>query len=108
MLRERVMIDQLFTESVLDELIIGMDGSLSEEEKKKKALEILERFGIKNLAENHPMALSGGHKQRVAITSSVVAGRDIILMDEPTSGMDELNMTRLSQELKRAVITVCS
>ncbi|MCR4750381.1 MAG: ABC transporter ATP-binding protein, partial [Lachnospiraceae bacterium] len=91
---------QLFTESVLDELIIGMDGSLSEEEKKKKALEILERFGIKNLAENHPMALSGGQKQRVAIASSVAAGRDIILMDEPTSGMDELNMTRLSQELK--------
>lgn len=101
MLRERIMIDQLFTESVLDELIIGMDGSLSEEEKKKKALEILERFGIKNLAENHPMALSGGQKQRVAIASSVAAGRDIILMDEPTSGMDELNMTRLSQELKR-------
>lgn len=92
---------QLFTESVLDELIIGMDGSLSEEEKKKRALEILERFGIKNLAENHPMALSGGQKQRVAIASSVAAGRDIILMDEPTSGMDELNMTRLSQELKR-------
>ena len=91
---------QLFTESVLDELIIGMDGSLSEEEKKKKALEILDRFGIKELAENHPMALSGGQKQRVAIASSVAAGRDIILMDEPTSGMDELNMTRLSQELK--------
>lgn len=126
MLRERIMIDQLFTESVLVELIIGMDGSLSEEEKKKKALEILERFGIKNLDENHPMVLSGGQKQRVAIASSVAAGRDIILMDEPTSGMDELNMTRLSQELKRlkkagktvyvvthdyvndSVITVCS
>ncbi len=91
---------QLFTESVLDELIIGMDGSLSEEEKKKKALEILDRFGIKELAESHPMALSGGQKQRVAIASSVAAGRDIILMDEPTSGMDELNMRRLSQELK--------
>lgn len=31
----------------------------------------------------------------------VAAGRDIILMDEPTSGMDELNMIRLSGELKR-------
>lgn len=65
-----------------------------------KTVIILERFGIKNLAENHPMAFSGGQKQRVAIASSVAAGRDIILMDEPTSGMDELNMTRLSQELK--------
>lgn len=92
---------QLFTESVLDELIIGMDDSLSEDVKKEKALEILERFGIKDLAARHPMALSGGQKQRVAIASSVAAGRDIILMDEPTSGMDELNMMRLSQELKR-------
>jgi len=92
---------QLFTESVLDELIIGMDDSLSEDVKKEKALEILDRFGIRNLADHHPMALSGGQKQRVAIASSVAAGRDIILMDEPTSGMDELNMMRLSQELKR-------
>lgn len=92
---------QLFTESVLDELIIGMDDSLSEDVKKEKALEILERFGIRNLADHHPMALSGGQKQRVAIASSVAAGRDIILMDEPTSGMDELNMMRLSQELMR-------
>ena len=92
---------QLFTESVLDELIIGMDDSLSEDVKKEKALEILDRFGIRDLADRHPMALSGGQKQRVAIASSVAAGRDIILMDEPTSGMDELNMMRLSQELKR-------
>jgi energy-coupling factor transport system ATP-binding protein len=92
---------QLFTESVLDELIIGMNDSLSEDMKKEKALEILDRFGIRDLADHHPMALSGGQKQRVAIASSVAAGRDIILMDEPTSGMDELNMMRLSQELKR-------
>ena len=92
---------QLFTESVLDELIIGMDDSLSEEMKKEKALRILDGFGIMDLADHHPMALSGGQKQRVAIASSIAAGRDIILMDEPTSGMDELNMTRLSQELKR-------
>ncbi|MCR4703013.1 MAG: ABC transporter ATP-binding protein [Saccharofermentans sp.] len=91
---------QLFTESVLDELIIGMDDSLPDREKKEKALDILERFGIKDKAEDHPMALSGGQKQRVAIASSVAAGRDIILMDEPTSGMDELNMMRLSAELK--------
>ncbi len=92
---------QLFTESVLDELIIGMDDSLTESAKKENALDILERFGLKDKAGDHPMALSGGQKQRVAIASSVAACRDIILMDEPTSGMDELNMIRLSGELKR-------
>lgn len=69
--------------------------------KKEKALEITESFVIRDLAARHPMALSGGQKQRVAIASSVAAGRDIILMDEPTSGMDELNLMRLSKELKR-------
>ena len=78
-----------------------MDDSLSEEMKKEKALRILDGFGILDLADHHPMALSGGQKQRVAIASSIAAGRDIILMDEPTSGMDRLNMLRLSQELKR-------
>lgn len=92
---------QLFTESVLDELIIGMSKDLSENEKRTEASKILERFGLLDVADNHPMALSGGQKQRVAIASSIASGRDILLMDEPTSGMDELNMMRLSKELGR-------
>jgi len=92
---------QLFTESVLDELIIGMSKDISENEKRTEASKILERFGLLDVADNHPMALSGGQKQRVAIASSIASGRDILLMDEPTSGMDELNMMRLSKELGR-------
>ncbi|MCR5116182.1 MAG: ABC transporter ATP-binding protein [Lachnospiraceae bacterium] len=92
---------QLFTESVLDELIIGMSKDISENEKRTEASNILERFGLLDVADNHPMALSGGQKQRVAIASSIASGRDILLMDEPTSGMDELNMMRLSKELGR-------
>ena len=91
---------QLFTESVLDELIIGMEDDIPETQKKADALQILARFGLEDKAGCHPMALSGGQKQRVAIASSVASGRNIILMDEPTSGMDELNMMRLSAELK--------
>ena len=90
---------QLFTESVLDELMIGMSDNLSEKEKSIEALNILERFGLSDVAGKHPMALSGGQKQRVAIASSIASGRNIILMDEPTSGMDEVNMIRLSEEL---------
>ncbi len=92
---------QLFTESVLDELMISMDDTVTEYEKKEEALRILDRFGLKDKAERHPMSLSGGEKQRAAIASSVAAGRKILLMDEPTSGMDELNMMRLSGELRR-------
>lgn len=92
---------QLFTESVLDELMIGMENDLSEAKKREEALRILDRFGLKEMADCHPMALSGGQKQRVAIASGVAAGREFLLMDEPTSGMDERNMMRLSEELRR-------
>ena len=92
---------QLFTESVLDELMIGMENDLSEAKKREEALRILDRFGLKEMADCHPMALSGGQKQRVAIASGVAAGREFLLMDEPTSGMDERNVMRLSEELRR-------
>ena len=92
---------QLFTESVLDELMIGMDDTVTEYEKREEALRILDRFGLKDKADRHPMSLSGGEKQRAAIAAGVAAGRGILVMDEPTSGMDERNMMRLSGELKR-------
>jgi len=91
---------QLFMESVLDELTVGMENDRPESEKKEEALRILERFGLKEKANSHPMSLSGGQKQRIAIASSIAAGRNWILLDEPTSGMDERNMMRLSSELK--------
>nr|MCR5432052.1 ABC transporter ATP-binding protein [Lachnospiraceae bacterium] len=91
---------QLFTDSVLTELTIGMDEKLPEKEKKENATEILKRLGLEAFGESHPMALSGGQKQRVAIAACVASGRDILFLDEPTSGMDERNMLRLADEMK--------
>ncbi|SDY51205.1 ABC transporter ATP-binding protein [Lachnobacterium bovis] len=91
---------QLFTESVLEEVMISMDAKMSDTEKKEKAIKILKRFKLEEFANAHPMSLSGGQKQRVAIASCIAAERKFILLDEPTSGLDKNNMHLLAKELK--------
>lgn len=53
-----------------------------------RAMELLERFGLKEDAEKKPAALSGGQQQRVAIARAVAARPKLLLLDEPTSALD--------------------
>jgi len=85
---------QLFTESVLDEVLLSMD-----EENEKLAEEILTNLNLIDLKDSHPMALSGGEKQRVAIASAIASKKEILIFDEPTSGLDLKNMMKVSQNL---------
>jgi energy-coupling factor transport system ATP-binding protein len=48
----------------------------------------LDRLGLHPLADRHPRSLSGGERQRVAIAAVAVGGADLLLLDEPTRGMD--------------------
>ena len=86
---------QLFTESVLDEVLLGM-----EEEDRDKALTILKKLDLSMMKERHPLSLSGGQMQRVAIASAIAGDNDIILLDEPTSGLDYKHMMDISEILK--------
>lgn len=85
---------QLFTESVLEELLLSMD-----EEDENKALDILKKLNLDKLKDTHPMALSGGEKQRVAIGSALASMKDILIFDEPTSGLDLRHMREVSDIL---------
>lgn len=87
---------QLFTESVLDEVLLSM-----EEEDEDKAGSILEELDLLHLKELHPMSLSGGQKQRVAIASAIASGREIIIFDEPTSGLDLRHMKEVAGNLRK-------
>ena len=77
---------QLFTESVRDEVMLSMtDKSLTDEERARRADEILAQLDLAEYADTHPMALSGGQKQRTAIASGIASSKPIIIFDEPTT-----------------------
>jgi energy-coupling factor transport system ATP-binding protein len=89
---------QLFRETVRKELLVG---GVSEAFRGNDAFtDIARRFELEPLLERHPGALSMGEKQRTLIGAAYMSGKNILLLDEPTSGMDEKRMERLAASIK--------
>lgn len=68
---------------------------INEKERKRKALEALERVGLVNRAAHRPSEISGGERQRVAVARALVNKPTIIMADEPTGNLD----TRSGEEV---------
>ncbi len=90
--------DHIFADTVEEEIAFilknrGFDGG----EIAARVDEMLEMFALKEFRRQYPRSLSGGERQRVALASVLVAGPEILILDEPTRGMEY----RLKSELMR-------
>ncbi|HEP1844176.1 TPA: ABC transporter ATP-binding protein [Streptococcus suis] len=83
---------QLFAEKVRRELTLGQKGKQLDEE-------LISRFRLEDLLDRHPVSLSGGEQQRVVIVASLLADKDILIFDEPSSGLDLAQMKELARVL---------
>jgi iron(III) transport system ATP-binding protein len=74
--------------SILDNVAFGLK-NLKKDEARTIALHALERVGLARYAASYPHHLSGGEQQRVALARAVVPRPQVMLMDEPFSGLDQ-------------------
>ena len=69
------------------ELALTISG-VSKSERRKRAVEALEKVGLGNQLHKKPNQMSGGQMQRVAIARALIDNQDILLADEPTGALD--------------------
>ncbi|WP_394838819.1 ATP-binding cassette domain-containing protein [Pendulispora rubella] len=78
----------------------GMDRALAREVRRRKALELLDRFRVAHLADRRPATYSGGEAQRVALARAFAMEPHTVLLDEPFSAMDRELRQSLCADLR--------
>lgn len=87
---------QLFSDTLAGELTIGASHASGQ-----SGEQLLADFDLANLGERHPLSLSGGQKQRLVIAAARATGRPIVILDEPTSGVDVRHLDSITATLRR-------
>jgi cobalt/nickel transport system ATP-binding protein len=93
--------DQLFMPTVYDDVAFGPHNlGLPREEVETRAREALARMGIEHLKGKPPYRLSTGEKRRAAIATVLSMTPDILVLDEPTNGLDPLGRRQIISILR--------
>lgn len=87
---------QLFGETVEEEIRFS-HRNMSDAD----LLHVLDTIDLKQHRDKHPLSLSNGEMQRLAIASAKESGRPILVFDEPTSGLDGKRMSEFATELRQ-------
>lgn len=102
--------DQIFAPTVEEDVAFGpLNLGLSMEEVQDRVEDALKRVGMEGYEKTAPHHLSGGQKKRVAIAGILAMKPEIMVLDEPTAGLDPqgvTNLTKLLKELNDEGITI--
>ncbi|MBI3586219.1 MAG: metal ABC transporter ATP-binding protein [Ignavibacteriales bacterium] len=103
---QRDTIDQIMPFTVYDVVMMGRYGRISfyklpSKEDKAKVQEALAHVDVEDLSQRSFKDLSGGQKQRALIARALAANPDILVLDEPTNGMDLTSRTAMLELIKK-------
>ena len=103
---------QLFCSTVRDEIAFGLlQQDLPDDEVRARTEDVMRMLGIEALAEKPPFRLSGGEKKKVALAAVLAMNPDVLILDEPTNGLDPRTqswLVRLLDALHAAGKTIIS